>query len=86
MKDWMYKFRGVATKHLGNYICWFKWLQYFNTEKDIVKNKQLSRQVQFIQIQSKEILKSDSQFTHNKLYNGIGRNSKNYELREEKFL
>lgn len=34
-------FRGSATKYLGNYIYWFKWLQYFNTEKDIVKGKQL---------------------------------------------
>lgn len=41
MKDWMYKFRGAATKHLANYIYWFKRLQYFNTDKDIVKSKQL---------------------------------------------
>lgn len=41
MMGWMYKFCGVATKYLANYIYWFKWLQYFDTEKDIIKSKQL---------------------------------------------
>jgi len=41
LKGWMYKFRGVSTKHLANYMYWFKWLEFFKTEKDILKGKQL---------------------------------------------
>jgi transposase-like protein len=41
LKEWMYKFHGVSTKYLANYMHWFKWLEIFNTEKDIVKSKQL---------------------------------------------
>lgn len=41
LKKWMYRFNGVATKYLSNYMYWFKWLQYFNDEKDTVKGKQL---------------------------------------------
>lgn len=41
LKEWMYKFHSVATKYLANYMYWFKWLQFFNTEKDIVKTKHL---------------------------------------------
>lgn len=41
LKEWMYKFHGVATKYLANYMYWFKWLQFFNTEKDTVKSKHL---------------------------------------------
>ncbi|KIL09754.1 hypothetical protein SR42_00380 [Clostridium botulinum] len=30
---------GVATKYISNYIKWFKWLQIFNTDKEIIKAK-----------------------------------------------
>ncbi|GIM28564.1 transposase [Clostridium polyendosporum] len=40
-KKWIYKFHGVATKYLNNYIYWFKWLQYYKNDKDIVKIKNL---------------------------------------------
>lgn len=41
LKGWIYRFRGVSTKHLANYMYWFKWLEFFKTEKDILKGKQL---------------------------------------------
>ena len=41
LKEWMYGFHSVATKYLANYMYWLKWLQFFNTEKDIVKTKHL---------------------------------------------
>lgn len=41
LKEWMYGFHSVATKYLANYTVWFKWLQFFNTEKDTVKSKSL---------------------------------------------
>lgn len=41
LKKWMERFNGVATKYLANYMYWFKWLQYFNTEKDSLKSKNL---------------------------------------------
>lgn len=41
LKKWMDRFNGVATKYLANYMYWFKWLQYFDIEKDIAKGKQL---------------------------------------------
>lgn len=41
LKKWMDRFNGVATKYLANYMYWFKWLQYFNTEKDVIKSKDL---------------------------------------------
>ena len=37
----MYGFHSVATKYLANYIYWFKWLEFFKTEKDTVKTKHL---------------------------------------------
>jgi len=37
----MYRFHGVSTKYLANYIYWLKWLQLFNTERDIIKSKNL---------------------------------------------
>lgn len=37
----MYKFRGVAIKYLANYMYWFKWIELFNTEKEIIKGKDL---------------------------------------------
>jgi hypothetical protein len=41
LKEWMYGFHSVATKYLANYMYWFKWLQFFNTDKDTVKTKHL---------------------------------------------
>lgn len=38
---WMDRFRGVSTKYLSNYLYWFKWLCYFNAEKDAEKSKHL---------------------------------------------
>jgi transposase-like protein len=40
-KKWIARFNGVATKYLTNYLHWFKWLQSFLDEKEIVKAKQL---------------------------------------------
>jgi len=37
----MYSLHSVATKYLANYMDWFRWLQFFNTEKDTVKTKHL---------------------------------------------
>ena len=41
LKEWMYGFHSDATKYLANCMYWFKWLQFFNTEKDTVKTKHL---------------------------------------------
>jgi len=35
----MNKFNGVATKYISNYLYWFKWLQLFETDKEVVKIK-----------------------------------------------
>lgn len=40
-KKWIIRFCGVATKYLANYLHWFKWLQTFIDEKEIVKARQL---------------------------------------------
>jgi len=40
-KEWMYSLHSVATKYLANYMDWFRWLQFFNTEKDTVKTKRI---------------------------------------------
>jgi len=40
-KKWIDRFNGVATKYLPNYLHWFKWLQTFLDEKEIVKARQL---------------------------------------------
>ena len=37
----MAKFKGVATKYLADYMSWFKWLEYFKTDKDIIKIRNL---------------------------------------------
>lgn len=39
-KKWIARFNGVATKYLTNYLHWFKWLQTFLDEKEIVKARQ----------------------------------------------
>jgi len=35
----MNRFNGVATKYISNYIKWFKSLQVFDKDKDIIKAK-----------------------------------------------
>lgn len=40
-KKWIDRFNGVATKYLPNYLHWFKWLETFLGEKEIVKARQL---------------------------------------------
>jgi len=40
-KKWILRFCGVATKYLANYLHWFKWLQTFLDEKEIIKARQL---------------------------------------------
>lgn len=39
LKRWIRRFNGVATKYISNYLKWFKWLDTFSTDKDIVKAK-----------------------------------------------
>lgn len=40
-KEWMYRFHGVSTKFLSNYLYWFKWIQIFSEDKEIVKSKNI---------------------------------------------
>lgn len=40
-KDWIKQFKGVSSKFLVNYLYWFKWLQLFKAEKDVVKGKNI---------------------------------------------
>lgn len=39
LKKWMNRFNGAARKYSSNYIKWFKWLQIFDTDKEIIKAK-----------------------------------------------
>ena len=39
LKNWIVRFKGVATKYIVNYLYWFKWLQFFKNEKDTIKSK-----------------------------------------------
>lgn len=41
MKRWMYKFNGVSTKFLTNYLFWYKWIQIFKSEMEKNKSKKL---------------------------------------------
>lgn len=41
LKKWMRRFNGVATKYLANYLKWYKWINTFSTEKEIVRTKNL---------------------------------------------
>lgn len=41
LKLWTRRFRGVSTKYLPNYLSWYKWIEYFRTEKEAVKTKNL---------------------------------------------
>ena len=36
-KSFLQKFRGVSTKHLNSYLMWFKWIELFKDEKEILK-------------------------------------------------
>lgn len=41
LKNWMTRFNGVATKYLSDYLAWFRWLEYFKSDKDIIKVRNL---------------------------------------------
>ena len=36
-KAFLQKFRGVSTKHLYSYLMWFKWIELFKDEKELLK-------------------------------------------------
>ena len=36
-KAFLQKFRGVSTKHLNSYLKWFKWIELFKDEKELLK-------------------------------------------------
>ncbi len=40
------KFRGVSTKHLNSYLKWFKWIELFKDEKELLKIQKLYVQSQ----------------------------------------
>lgn len=40
-KGWIRTFKGVSTKFLENYLYWFKWIQLFSAEKDIIRGKKI---------------------------------------------
>lgn len=37
----MYKFKWVSTKFLSNYVAWYKWLESFNNDKEIIRTKNM---------------------------------------------
>lgn len=41
LKDFTDKFRGISTKYLGNYLYWFKWFEYFKTQKEAKKGESM---------------------------------------------
>lgn len=41
LKKWMKRFNGVSTKYLANYLYWFKWLEYFKEDKELLKGKNM---------------------------------------------
>ncbi|ERJ11855.1 IS1595 family transposase [Haloplasma contractile] len=41
LKKWIGRFNGVSTKHVSNYLGWFKWLEIFKEEKEKVKMRYL---------------------------------------------
>ena len=41
LKIWMYRFKGVSAKFLPNYMSWYKWLQSFNNDKEVIKSKNM---------------------------------------------
>lgn len=45
-KSFLHNFKGVATRRLGNYLAWFKWLEVYKNSEIGLKNlviKQLSK-------------------------------------------
>lgn len=40
-KGWMYRFESVSTKFLSNYMAWYKWLESFNDDKEIIRTKNM---------------------------------------------
>ncbi|MDU2266722.1 MAG: hypothetical protein E7E07_10080 [Clostridium celatum] len=41
LKNWMNRFQGIATKYMSDYLTWFRWLEYFKSDKDIIKVRNL---------------------------------------------
>lgn len=41
LRSWIQKFKGVSTMYLANYLYWFKWLEFFKSEKRALKSKLL---------------------------------------------
>lgn len=41
LKKWFKQFNGVSTKHLANYLYWFKWLKIKKDDKEHMKVKEL---------------------------------------------
>lgn len=41
LKNWMTRFNGIATKYMSDYLAWFRWLEYFKSDKDIIKVRNL---------------------------------------------
>jgi hypothetical protein len=37
----MYRFKGVSSKFLSNYMAWYKWLESFNDDKEIIRTKNM---------------------------------------------
>lgn len=41
LKIQMYRFKGVSSKFLSNYMVWYKWLESFNDDKEIIRTKNM---------------------------------------------
>jgi len=41
LKEWIRRFKGVATKYLANYLYWFKWLENTKQDKDVLRMRTL---------------------------------------------
>ncbi len=41
LKEWIRRFKGVATKYLANYLYWFKWLEKTKQDKDLFRMRTL---------------------------------------------
>ena len=37
----MYRFKGVSSKFSSNYMAWYKWLERFNDDKEIIRTKNM---------------------------------------------
>ena len=64
LKQFMKRFRGVATKHLHHYLYWFKWLELFKYEKESVKMQKvyIHSHATYSSCSIKEILTRDPKF------------------------